>query len=111
MASEIDRLVQAIEDDGELRRVLTGFDGTFDGLVGVIRARGFEVTSTELAELLCCVSEELPDALLDQVCGGTGMTSMGLQQTVQRSSRAVQTLSNVMGTISGTQGTLIDNLK
>jgi hypothetical protein len=120
MSEEMERFAGDLAADEQLYREVSGFDGSFRELAGWLAGRGYSIDAGELAAVLSASVEKLDDEALDAVAGGGGldgmnemseMTSLRLQMTMDRRSKFISTLSNIMKKISSTQDTLVQNIK
>lgn len=120
MGQEIERFVVDLSKDEQLYREVSSFDGSFRELAGWLTDKGYAIEAGELAEVLSAAAEELDDEALDAIAGGGGrggmnemseMTSLRLQMTMDRRSKFISTLSNIMKKISSTQDTIVSNIK
>jgi uncharacterized protein YjgD (DUF1641 family) len=112
MSSEMERFAEDLEKSESLFRELAEFRGTHDELAAWLNARGYRIDAAQLAEILSAAAEELADEDLESVSGGTGeMVSLELRIPMDRRSKFISTLSQMMKKISSTQDTLTQNIK
>lgn len=110
MPSDVERLNLDLGRDERLLRELTAVAGRAEDVDRWLESRGYRLNEEELAQVSAALGEELCDEDLDPVSGGAG-DSLALQNSLDRRSRLLTTMSNIMGATSGTADTLIDNLK
>ena len=112
----IKRLAEDLENNEQLYQELTEFEGTPEELIGWLNGRGYELAAGELAEIASRHGSGLSDQALEDVAGGTtgGISeemSLKLQVQMERRSKIIQTLSNILKKISNTQDGMISNIK
>jgi hypothetical protein len=124
MDKEIDRLAEDLTNDEQLFQELTDFGGTFEELAGWLRDKGYRLDTGELAEIVTEYGDGLSDDALDNVAGGklerasketlgsiTEEQALRLQMLMDRRSKAMQTLSNIIKKTSSTADAIISNIK
>ena len=110
--TEIDRFAEDLENNEQLVQELADFAGTSDELAGWLHGKGYRIDAAELAAIISAKLDGLSDEELEGVSGGTGdMMSLKLQGLMDRRSKAIGTLSNVLKKISSAQDAIVDKIR
>lgn len=114
MSAEIERFARDLENSEELSHELADFGGSIEELADWLHDKGYRIETGDLAAIMSAHVGGLSDDALDKVSGGGGISeemSLRLQISMDRRSKALQTLSNILKRIGNTQDSIIQNLK